>query len=61
MASAIGPVVIGMLLRSKEGKYAESSDDDEQWNKVAWLMLTAVLVGVAGAMGLRGVKHTKQV
>jgi len=65
MASAMGPVVIGMLLGSKEGKDAESDDDDddddERWNKVAWLMLTAALVGVAGAMGLRGVKHTKQV
>jgi len=62
MASAMGPVVIGMLLGSKEGEDAESDDDDdERWNKVAWLMLTAALVGVAGAMGLQGVKHTKQV
>eukprot|EP00957_Ditylum_brightwellii_P131457 10026336-Ditylum_brightwellii.AAC.1 len=60
MASAMGPVVIGMLLGSEEGKDVESENEGERWNKVGWLMLTASVVGVAGAMGLGGVKRRKQ-
>mmetsp|Transcript_2630 Transcript_2630/g.4118 ORF Transcript_2630/g.4118 Transcript_2630/m.4118 type:complete len:459 (+) Transcript_2630:61-1437(+) len=61
MASAMGPVAIGMLLGPEKGEDTELDNEDERWNRVAWLMLAVGGgLGLIGALGLGGGKKSNK-
>jgi len=52
MASAMGPVVIGIILGEEKDEQSDIYDGEERWSKVGLLMAAVGGLGVIGAMGL---------